>query len=181
MEEQEKADRSRGIFVLHCYAVEITWAHQRRKRRENLRKGNTQVNTNDRQSDSVDEVATQCMRVTSMDMETQEAPEEVDKEEKNAPVCANTDETLTSSFACASKLLDSKERPSASVSIDPQQNEGTSRPLVSFMVRVGTGAEIAADLPRDSFVLEMMWIDGQNKNDLYQLFQFFQNKFLKGL
>ena len=47
---------------------------------------------------------------------------------------------------------------------------------MSFIVRVGTGEEVGGDLPSESVVLEMTWIDGHNKNDLYQLFQFFQNK-----
>ena len=65
--------------------------------------------------------------------------------------------------------------------IDSQQGETNPRPLVSFLVRVGTSAELSSDLPSDSVVLEMTWIDGQDKNDLYQLFQLFQNKLFKGL
>ena len=46
---------------------------------------------------------------------------------------------------------------------------------------MGAGAEIASNLSRDVVVLDIIWVDGQNKNDLYQLFQFLQNKILKGL
>lgn len=109
----------------------------------------------------------------------QETLEEDNKKVKN--ISANiVTETATSSYASTSDLPDSKERQSASAGIDSSQSESVSRPLVSFMVQVGTGSEIADDLPRDSVVLEMVWVDGQNKNDLYQLFQFFQNKLLKG-
>ena len=107
--------------------------------------------------------------------------ETLNKKVKN--ISANIDAetaTIASSYASTSDLPDSKERQSASAGNDSSQSESVSRPLVSFMVRVGTGSEIADDLPRDSVVLEMVWIDGQNKNDLYQLFQFFQNKLLKG-
>lgn len=178
MNEQEKADRSGGIFALHCHASEITWAHQRRKRRENLRQGVQQENTGDCPPGSVDEAVTHCMGDTSIDMETQEALEDDSKEKTN--VSANA-EALTSSDARTRELLDSQEHPSASsAGNDPQQRESVSSLLVSFMVRVGSDAEIADDLSRDSVVLEMVWIDGQNKNDLYQLFQYFQNKLLKG-
>ena len=175
MSEQDEAERSRGIFALHCYASEMTWAHQRRKRRENLRQGVQHENTSDCPPGNVDEAVTHSMRDTSTDMETQEALEDDSREKTN--VSADFDaEAHTSSDACPRELPDSQE----SASNDPQQGENISRPLVSFTVRVGSGAEIADDLSRDSVVLEMVWIDGQNKNDLYQLFQYFQNKLLKG-
>lgn len=145
-------------------------------------KGVPQGNRSDCQSDSVEETGTESVGETSIDMETQEAPEENEREDKNACALANIEaETLASSDTCSNELLDSEKCPLASLSKDSRQVETVSRPLVSFMVRVGTGAEIADDLSRDSVVLEMTWIDGQNKNDLYQLFQFFQNKILKGL
>ena len=175
MREQAQADRSRGIFALHCHASEITWAHQRRKRRENLRQGVQDENTSDRLPARVDEAVTHLTGDTSIHMETQEVLEDDPKEKTN--VSANFDPGALSG---SGKLLDSQERPSASAGNDMQQGENVSRPLVSFTVRVGSGAEIADDLSRDSVVLEMVWIDGQNKNDLYQLFQYFQNKLLKG-
>lgn len=180
MSEQAEADRSRGTFALHCLASEITWAHQRRKRRENLRQGVQHENTSDCLPARVDEAVTHPMGDTSIDMETQEALEDDPKEKTN--ISANFDpETLTGSSLPSGELLDlQEERPSASAGNDIQQGENVSRPLVSFTVRVGSGAEIADDLSRDSVVLEMVWIDGQNKNDLYQLFQYFQNKLLKG-
>lgn len=173
MKEQEEADRSRGIFALHCRASEITWAHQRRKRRENLRQGVQYVNTGDCPPGNVDEAAIRRMEEISTDTETQ--IEDDNKEKTNFDA-----ETLTSSDAHTTELLYSQERPSASDGNDIQRDENVSRPLLSFTVRVGSGAEIADDLSRDSVVLEMVWIDGQNKNDLYQLFQYFQNKLLKG-
>jgi len=173
VKEQEEADRSRGIFALHCRASEITWAHQRRKRRENLRQGVQYVNTGDCPPGNVDEAAIRRMEEISTDTETQ--IEDDNKEKTNFDA-----ETLTSSDAHTTELLYSQERPSASDGNDIQRDENVSRPLLSFTVRVGSGAEIADDLSRDSVVLEMVWIDGQNKNDLYQLFQYFQNKLLKG-
>ena len=180
MSEQTETYRSRGIFALHCHASEITWAHQRRKRRENLRQGVQHENTSDSLPARVDEAVTHLMGDTSIDMETQEALEDDPKEKTN--ISANFDpEALTGSSLRSGELLDlQEERPSASAVNDIQQGENVSRPLVSFTVRVGSGAEIADDLSRDSVVLEMVWIDGQNKNDLYQLFQYFQNKLLKG-
>ena len=179
MKEQEEADRSRGIFALHCHASEITWAHQRRKRRENLRQGVQHVNTGDCPPGNVDEAAIRRMEEISTDTETQGALEDGKKEKTN--ISTNFDaEALTSSDAHTTELLYSQERASASDGNDIQRGENFSRPLLSFTVRVGSGAEIADDLLRDSVVLEMVWIDGQNKNDLYQLFQYFQNKLLKG-
>ena len=180
MSEQTETYRSRGTFALHCHASEITWAHQRRKRRENLRQGVQHENTSDCLPARVDEAVTHPMGDTSIDMETQEALEDDPKEKTN--ISANFDpEALTGSSLRSGELLDlQEERPSASAGNDIQQAEDVSRPLVSFTVRVGSGAEIADDLSRDSVVLEMVWIDGQNKNDLYQLFQYFQNKLLKG-
>ena len=179
MKEQEEADRSRGIFALHCHASEITWAHQRRKRRENLRQGVQHVNAGDCPPGNVDEAAIRRMEEISTDKETQGAPEDDNKQKTN--ISTNFDaEALTSSDARTTELLYSQERPSASDGNDIERDENVSRPLLSFTVRVGSGAEIADDLSRDSVVLEMVWIDGQNKNDLYQLFQYFQNKLLKG-
>lgn len=179
MSEQDEADRYRGIFTLHCVACEITWAHQRRKRRENLRQGVHQENTGDCLPASVDEAATHRVGDTSTDMETQKVLEDESKVKTNLSVNFDA-EALTSSDAHPRELPDSQERSSASASNDIQQGENVSRPLLSFTVRVESGVEIADDLSRDSVVLEMVWIEGQNKNDLYQLFQYFQNKLLKG-
>ena len=78
-------------------------------------------------------------------------------------------------------LLPESYNPSSSAKNDSNQDENASRPLLLFTLRVGAGAEIASNLLRDVVVLEIIWVDGQNKNDLYQLFQFLQNKILKGL
>ena len=119
------------------------------------------------------------MEDTSIDMETQGMLEDDNKEKTN--ISTNFDaEALTSCDARTRELLDSQERPSVSGGNDTQQGENVSKPLVSFAVRVGSGAELADDLSRDSVMLEMVWLEGQNKNDLYQLFQYFQNKLLKG-
>ena len=179
MNEQDEADRSRGIFALHCHASKITWANQRRKRREHLRQGVQHADTGDCPPGNVDEAVTHCTEDTSIDMETQGMLEDDNKEKTN--ISTNFDaEALISSDARTRELLDSQERPSASDGNDTQQGENVSRPLVSFTVRVGSGTELADDLSRDSVVLEMVWLEGQNKNDLYQLFQYFQNKLLKG-
>lgn len=78
-------------------------------------------------------------------------------------------------------LFPESYNPSNSVKNDSNQDKNASRPLLLFTLRVGAGAEIASNLSRDVVVLEIIWVDGQNKNDLYQLFQFLQNKILKGL
>lgn len=127
----------------------MTWAHQRRKRRENLRKVSPEAKTSESQSGCVDEVA---IRDTS--------------DETKVRTVFKSDESYN---------------PSNSVKNDSNQDENASRPLLLFTLRVGAGAEIASNLSRDVVVLEIIWVDGQNKNDLYQLFQFLQNKILKGL
>ena len=52
-----------------------------------------------------------------------------------------------------------------------------SHSLCSFTVHI----QNCGDGPAESVMLKMKWIDGNNKNDLYQLFQYFQNKIIKGL
>lgn len=98
--------------------------------------------------------------------------------ETDAP---NLEETRGNVNVCESQFSDSYWHPSNFIESDSNRGESPSRPLVSFTLRVGAGAEIASDFSRDVVVLEMMWVDGENKNDLYQLFQFLQNKILKGL
>ena len=46
--------------------------------------------------------------------------------------------------------------------------------FLSFAVRIGE------EFHSSGVVLEMEWVEGKDKNDLYQLFQFFQNKIMKG-
>lgn len=160
--EEGKEDKSKGIFVLQCHACEMTWAHQRRKRRENLRKVSPEAKTSESQSGCVDEVA---IRDTS--------------DETKVRTVFKSDATDLGE-TCES-LFPESYNPSNSVKNDSNQDENASRPLLLFTLRVGAGAEIASNLSRDVVVLEIIWVDGQNKNYLYQLFQFLQNKILKGL
>lgn len=160
--EEGKEDKSKGIFVLQCHACEMTWAHQRRKRRENLRKVSPEAKTSESQSGCVDEVA---IRDTS--------------DETKVRTVFKSDATDLGE-TCES-LFPESYNPSNSVKNDSNQDENASRPLLLFTLRVGAGAEIASNVSRDVVVLEIIWVDGQNKNDLYQLFQFLQNKILKGL
>ena len=140
----------------------MTWAHQRRKRREDLRKVSPEAKTLESQSGCVDEVA---IRDTS--------------DETKVRTVFKSDATDLGE-TCES-LFPESYNPSNSVKNDSNQDENASRPLLLFTLRVGAGAEIASNLSRDVVVLEIIWVDGQNKNDLYQLFQFLQNKILKGL
>lgn len=160
--EEGKEDKSKGIFVLQCHACEMTWAHQRRKRRENLRKVSPEAKTSESQSGCVDEVA---IRDTS--------------DETKVRTVFKSDATDLGE-TCES-LFPESYNPSNSVKNDSNQDENASRPLLLFTLRVGAGAEIASNVSRDVVVLEIIWVDGQNKNDMYQLFQFLQNKILKGL
>lgn len=169
MKEQGEADKSKGIVSFDCHASEKSWAHQRRKRREKLRESVAQENMEECEPCSGNEAAKQDAGVPSNDMETQDASCKTNtgtKADESSDVLKGTE------FHC-------EEEPSHR--IDSQQGETNPRPLVSFVVRVGTGAELGSDLPSDNVVLEMTWVDGQDKNDLYQLFQFFQNKLVKGL
>ena len=174
MKEQEKVGKSSGIFTCHCEATEKTWAHQRRKRRENLRKSAAQERTDECQPCSVDKTAKEHEEDTSNDMEIQNTS----GNENTGTKTLTPHEASTCSGVFKGVAFDAQEGTSRGN--DPQQSETVPRPLVSFMVRVGTGAQVASDLPRDSVVLEMTWVDGQDKNDLYQLYQFFENKLLKG-
>lgn len=171
VEEEEKEDKSKGIIALNCHACEMTWVHQRRKRRENLKKKvvSPEAKTSESLSGCVDEVVIQ----DSLDETKMQTVSETD-----AP---NLEETRGNVNVCESQFSDSYLHPSNFIESDSNRGESPSRPLVSFTLRVGAGAEIASDFSRDVVVLEMMWVDGENKNDLYQLFQFLQNKILKGL
>lgn len=174
MEEQDKAGNS--CLAFHCHASEKTWAHQRRKRREKLRESAGQENAGESQSCSVDETTKQVADDALNDMKTEDALEE---DNTNTKTILKADEVASGSGVSKGPDFGSDECPSHSS--DPQQGDTVARPLLSFTVRVGTGTQVASDMPRDSVVLEMTWIDGQDKNDLYQLYQFFQNKLLKGL
>ena len=169
MKEQGKADESKGIVSFDCHASEKSWAHQRRKRREKLRESVAQENMEECEPCSGNEAAKQDAGDPSNDMEIQDSSS---KSNTGTKADESSDVLKGAEIRC-------EEGPSRG--IDSQQGETNPRPLVSFVVRVGTGAELGSDLPSDSVVLEMTWIDGQDKNDLYQLFQLFQNKLVKGL
>lgn len=174
MKEQDKAGNS--CFAFDCHASEKTWAHQRRKRREKLRESAGQENAAESQSCGMNETAKQLAVDALNDMKTEDALEDDNTDRKTILKAV---EVASGSGVSKGAEFDSDECPSHSS--DPQQDGSVPRPLLSFTMRVGTGAQVASDVPRDSVVLEMTWIDGQDKNDLYQLYQFFQNKLLKGL
>ena len=174
MIEQEKADKSSGMFTFHCHASEKTWAHQRRKRRENLRKNSTHENAERGQLCS-DELVKEQADDALNDTETQDTPEDNNTSTKTL----KAEEAFTDSFVSKSAEFNFQESPLQSN--EPRQDETGPRPaFMSFLVRVGTGEEVGNEQPRDGVVLEMTWVDGQDKNDLYQLYQYFQNKLLKG-
>ena len=58
-----------------------------------------------------------------------------------------------------------------------QSKEASDRlPVCNFFALLTTGKHLNSELPADAPVLEMQWLDGENKNDLYQLFQYLQNR-----
>ena len=166
MKEQGRADTSKGIVSFDCHVSEKSWAHQRRKRREKLKESLAQENMEEREACSGKEAA------------KQDTGDPVKDASKKCNTGTKADE---SSDFLKGEEFHCEEGPSHGIDSQLQQVETDPRPLVSFLVRVGSGAELGGDLPSDSILLEMTWIDGQDKNDLYQLFQFFQNKLIKGL
>ena len=157
MKTEDEVDQSKTRVVFRCNASEKTWANQRRKRREKLRhstlhvSGHPSRNDTDRQQEGEKSISG-----TENDTGTKAVdPSSFSGDFKGSEVCC----------------IESTSNNNTS-----QQGDTDPRPLVSFIVRVGTGEEVGGDLPSESVLLEMTWIDGHNKNDLYQLFQFFQNK-----
>lgn len=159
-EDKGKVDKTKRRAVFQCRAIEKTWANQRRKRREKLRQD--------------------ALHESGACNENKAFQQDVDafsKEDVSNPTGTKADDP----FCDVLKGAEVPCKGSASCDVASKQDQTDPRPLVSFIVRVGTGAEIGGGLPSESVVLEMTWIDGQEKNDLYQLFQFFQNKLSKGL
>ena len=157
MKTEDEFDQSKTRVVFRCNASEKTWANQRRKRREKLRHSTLHEsvhpsrNYTDRQQEGEEAISG-----TENDTGTKAVdPSSFSGDFEGSEVCC----------------IESTSNNNTS-----QQGDTDPRPLVSFIVRVGTGEEVGGDLPSESVVLEMTWIDGHNKNDLYQLFQFFQNK-----
>lgn len=157
MKTEDEVDHSKTRAVFQCHALEKTWANQRRKRREKLRQS------------TLHESAHSCGKDTDCEQEGEEpiSGTENDTGTKNVDPSSFSGDFKGSEVCCIE---------STSSNNSSQQGHTDPRPLVSFILRVGTGAEVGGDLPSESVVLEMRWIDGHNKNDLYQLFQFFQNK-----
>ena len=157
MKTEDEVDQSKTRVVFRCDASEKTWANQRRKRRERLRQS------------TLRESVKSCKKDTDCQ---QEGEESINGTENDT----GTKAVDPSSFSGDFKGSEVCCIESTSNNYASGQGETDPRPLVSFIVRVGTGEEVGGDLPSESVVLEMAWIDGHNKNDLYQLFQFFQNK-----
>ena len=174
-EEHDETDKSAGVLTFHCRASHKTWAHQRRKRRELLRKKVGQENQGDCQPHGEELAAKETAEDTSLnDINSQDTS----GEKSTGTESLKANETLTNSDVSQVTELKSREDPSQSN--DTQQGSTLPRSLLSFVVRVGAGAEISSELPPGCVVLEMTWVDGQDKNDLYQLYQYFQNKLVRG-
>lgn len=176
-EEHGETDKSAGVLTFHCRASDKTWANQRRKRRELLRKkaGQEDHAGGDCQSHSEELAAKETAEGTTLnDINSQDTSGE--KSTGTERLKAN--ETLTNSDV--SQVAGFKSREDPAQSNDTQQGNTLPRPLLSFVVRVGAGAELSSELLPDCVVLEMTWVDGQDKNDLYQLYQYFQNKLVRG-
>lgn len=174
-EEHDETDKSAGVLTFHCRASGKTWAHQRRKRRELLRKNAGQENHEDCQPHDEELAAKETAEDTTLhDSNSQDTS----GEKSTGTESLKASETLTNSDV--SQVAEFKSREDPSQSNDTQQGSTLPRPLLSFVVRVGAGAEISSELPPDCVVWEMTWVDGQDKNDLYQLYQYFQNKLVRG-
>lgn len=174
-EEHDETDKSAGVLTFHCRASDKTWAHQRRKRRELLRKKVGQENQGDCQTHDEELAAKETAEDTTLnDINSQDTS----GEKSTGTESFKANETLTNSDV--SQVTEFKSREDLSQSNDTQQGSTLPRSLLSFVVRVGAGAEISSELPPGCVVLEMTWVDGQDKNDLYQLYQYFQNKLVRG-
>ena len=173
-EDHDETDKSAGVLTFHCRASDKTWDHQRRKRRELLRKKGGLENQGDCQPHGEELAAKETAEDTSLnDINSQDTS----GEKSTGTESLKANETLTNSDVSQVTELKSREDPSQSN--DTQQGSTLPRPLL-FVVRVGAGAEISSELPPGCVVLEMTWVDGQDKNDLYQLYQYFQNKLVRG-
>ena len=157
MKTEDEVDQSKTRVVFRCNASEKTWANQRRKRREKLRHSTLHESVHPSRNDTDRQ---------------QEGEESISGTENDTGTKAVDPSSFSGDFEGSEVCcIESTSNNNTS-----QQGDTDPRPLVSFIVRVGTGEEVGGDLPSESVVLEMTWIDGHNKNDLYQLFQFFQNK-----
>ena len=157
MKTEDEVDQSKTRVVFRCNALEKTWANQRRKRREKLRHSTLHESVHPSRNDTDRQ---------------QEEEESISGTENDTGTKAVDPSSFSGDFEGSEVCcIESTSNNNTS-----QQGDTDPRPLVSFIVRVGTGEEVGGDLPSESVVLEMTWIDGHNKNDLYQLFQFFQNK-----
>lgn len=157
MKTEDEVDQSKTRVVFRCNASEKTWANQRRKRREKLRHSTLHESVHPSRNDTDRQ---------------QEGEESISGTENDTGTKAVDPSSFSGDFEGSEVCcIESTSNNNTS-----QQGDTHPRPLVSFIVRVGTGEEVGGDLPSESVVLEMTWIDGHNKNDLYQLFQFFQNK-----
>ena len=76
---------------------------------------------------------------------------------------------------------DEKSVPDMEEDLESDNQPSNALPMCNFFVLITTGKHLNTDIAADSQVLEMQWLDGQNKNDLYQLFQYLQNKITCGL
>ena len=173
-EEHDETDKSAGVLTFHCRASDKTWDHQRRKRRELLRKKGGQEFQGDCQPHGEELAVKETAEDTTLnDLNSQDTS----GEKSTGTESLKANETLTNSDV--SQVTEFKSREDPSQSNDTQQGSTLPRPLL-FVVRVGAGAEISSELPPGCVVLEMTWVDGQDKNDLYQLYQYFQNKLVRG-
>ena len=77
--------------------------------------------------------------------------------------------------------LEESTLPEMVEKLEPDNQPSEDLPLCNFFVLITSEKRLNIESPTDFPVLEMQWLDGQNKNDLYQLFQYLQNKVKRGM
>lgn len=184
MEEiQETGDYPLNVgvqrWVFRCNALDKTWANQRKMRREMLRRSDASMEIT---SDEVKDRKAGDTREENRESEAKKIKEATKKasertEKGREGKCVRDLEDISATEAGNSF---------AAFPYNTEKNQNhcgnkQSMEACSFFVRVGAGTSFSSDLPADCIVFEMEWIEGDNKNDMYQLYQYFQNKIVKGL
>ncbi|XP_028415215.1 RNA N6-adenosine-methyltransferase mettl16-like [Dendronephthya gigantea] len=162
LSESSSDEKKMKLSRLHCCATHNTWANQRRKRREAAGK-----------------------LKTSKQLSTKGTSE--DEQSKNPPRTSeiSLEELVTSDQDTVSKVsTGNKRRHSSSPDITKRKflksddTEESKQVLIEFALSLGTKCnDLVEDNVLPEMFLQMEWIDGQDRNCMYQLFQYFKNRF----
>ncbi|XP_048582639.1 RNA N6-adenosine-methyltransferase METTL16 isoform X2 [Nematostella vectensis] len=180
---KETSHKTTDSISFTCTAVENTWSNQRRKRREQQRQKPLI-------SDDVPPAAIEDadQRSTSAAGSTPTAIDLSQTGKKSiTDTCAltkrenSTDKTAEGPMngsQVSGSTTNSDGKPESDMALkDRGVNQNCSSPLCVFSVnvgeKIGEGQEIVC--------ISVEFVDGKDKNQLYQIYQYLQNKLLKGL